>query len=187
MDRVKEIVVKVIPPSLANPFVRAHHYSGKVVVSSQLHFGCFLDGQLHGVLSYGPSLQKRAMLGLVETSNKGDKQKWNEWLELNRMAFDDYLPRNSESRCLAISFRLIKKYAPQIKWIVSYSDATASGDGTIYRASGFMLTGIKKNSSIMVMPSGERVAKNKITSHLEQRAKYAAQLGIKKIVGGGEC
>ena len=95
MDRVKEIIVKVIPPSVANPFVRKHHYSKKVVVSSQVHFGCFLDGELHGVMSFGPSLQKRAMLSLVETDNKGEHAKWNEWLELNRMAFDDVPPSPS--------------------------------------------------------------------------------------------
>ena len=28
---------------------------------------------------------------------------WNEYLELNRMAFDNVLPRNSESRAIALS------------------------------------------------------------------------------------
>lgn len=184
MAGVKDIIVKVIPPSVANPFVKVHHYSGKVVPNSTLHFGCFLDGRLHGVMSFGPSLQKRVMMGLVQTENTGEKEKWNEWLELNRMAFDDYLPRNSESRCLSIAFRLIKKYAPQIKWIVSYSDGTASGDGTIYRASGFSLTGIKRNNTILILPDGERIAKNSITSHLSQRRKYANKLGINKLWGG---
>ena len=42
---------------------------------------------------------------------------WNEFLELNRMAFDSVLPRNSESRAISMSIRLLKKYAPQVKWI----------------------------------------------------------------------
>jgi len=184
MASAKEIIVKVIPAQVANPFVVKHHYSGKVCQNSQLHFGCFLNGELHGVMSFGPSLQKRAMLSLVETDNKGEHAKWNEWLELNRMAFDDVLPRNSESRCLSIAFRLIKKNAPHIKWIVSYSDGTASGDGTIYRASGFSLTGIKRNTTILVFPDGERVAKNDITSSLASRKKYAKKLGITKLWGG---
>lgn len=46
----KEITMKVIPSSIANPFIKAHHYSGKVVNNSKLHFGVFLDGQLHGVI-----------------------------------------------------------------------------------------------------------------------------------------
>lgn len=44
MGRAKEIVVKVIPSSVANPFVKKHHYSGKVVANSSVHFGAFLGG-----------------------------------------------------------------------------------------------------------------------------------------------
>lgn len=143
MGRAKDIIVKVIPAKIANEFVKKHHYSGKVVPNSTLHFGCFLDGKLHGVMSYGTSMDKRKVLPLV------DGTLWNEMLELNRMAFDDYLPKNSESRCISISIKLIKKNAPHIKWILSYSDGTQCGDGTIYRASGFKLTGIKENKTIL--------------------------------------
>ena len=129
MGRAKDITMKVIPGSVANPFIRAHHYSGKVVNNSKLHFGVFLDGQLHGVMSYGPSLDKSKIIGLVEGTG------WNEFLELNRMAFDSVLPRNSESRAISMSIKLLKKYAPQIKWIISFADACSCGDGMIYRAS----------------------------------------------------
>ena len=50
---------------------------------------------------------------------------------------------------------MIKKNAPQIKWVISFSDACQSGDGTIYRASGFYLTGLKKNTSNILLPNGE--------------------------------
>jgi hypothetical protein len=123
MGRAKEIIVKVIPAKIANEFVKQHHYSGKVVNNSNLHFGAFLDGKLHGVMSYGSPLDKRKVLPLVQPSL------WNEMLELNRMAFDDYLPKNSESRCIAISIKLLKKNAPHIKWILSFSDGTQCGDG----------------------------------------------------------
>ena len=43
MGRAKEIVMKVIPAKVATPFMKAHHYSGKVVNNSTLHFGVFLD------------------------------------------------------------------------------------------------------------------------------------------------
>ena len=125
MGRAKEIIVKVIPSKIANEFVKKHHYSGKVVPNSTLHFGCFLDNKLHGVMSYGPSMRKDLINPLVENTG------WNEFIELNRMAFNNYLPKNSESRCIAISIKLIKKNAPHIKWIVSFSDGTQSGDGTI--------------------------------------------------------
>lgn len=178
MGRVKEIVVKVIPGKVAAPFVKAHHYSGKIVQNSQLHFGCFLDGGLHGVMSFGPSMDKRKILPLVETDNKTEATKWNEFIELNRMAFDDYLPRNSESRCLSIAFRLLRKNAPHIKYVISFSDATASGDGTIYRAAGFKLTQIKENKTILVMPDGERITILNFTNGYHDKERICRKYGI---------
>ena len=70
------------------------------------------------------------------------------------MAFSERLPRNSESRAISICFKLIKKHYPNIEWILSFSDATRCGDGTIYRAAGFVLTQINRNSSIIKLPDG---------------------------------
>jgi hypothetical protein len=171
MGRAKQIILKTIKSSIANEFVKKYHYSGKVVNLSNLHFGCFLDNKLHGVMSYGPPMDKSNVLNLVETSNKNINQKWNEMLELNRMAFDNYLPKYSESRCIAISIKLIKKNAPHIKWILSYSDGTQCGDGTIYRASGFKLTQINKNSTIYKLANGDVVAKRGDSKYNFYKAK----------------
>lgn len=159
MGRAKEILVKVIPAKIANEFVKKHHYSGKVVQNSSLHFGCFLDSKLHGVMSFGSPMVKKNVIHFVENT------KWNEVIELNRMAFDDYLPKNSESRCIAISIKLIKKNAPHIKWILSFSDANLCGDGPIYRASGFKLIGVKKNTGTYQLQSGEVVCRLTSSAH----------------------
>jgi hypothetical protein len=174
MGRAKEIIVKVIPSKIANEFVKKHHYSGKVVQNSALHFGCFLDDKLHGVMSYGSPLDKSKVLPMVQPSL------WNEMLELNRMAFDEYLPKYSESRCIAISIKLIKKNAPHIKWILSFSDGTQCGDGTIYRASGFYLTSIKTNDQIWQAPTGEKFSRMSLTDKKSEGQKRRARevLGI---------
>lgn len=174
MGRAKEIIVKVIPSKIANPFVMKHHYSGKVAPNSSLHFGAFLDGDLHGVLSYGPSMDKRKMLGLVDGTT------WNGFLELNRMAFDDYLPKNSESFCIAKTLRLIKKHAPQVKWVVSFADGTQCGDGTIYRASNFILTSIKENTTLMEFPTGDRITSLTLTAHPDSQSvkQLCKKLGV---------
>ena len=152
MSVVKNIQVKAIHSSLAAAFVKKYHYSGKVVPNSQLHFGCYLDDKLLGVMSFGASMDKTRMQGLVKGTG------WNEFIELNRMAFADELPKNSESRCIGIALRLIKKYAPHIKWVISFADGTQCGDGTIYRATGFVLTQIKRNTTIIRNENGEIVA-----------------------------
>jgi hypothetical protein len=136
------------------------------VPNSKIHFGCFLDGKLHGVLSYGSSLDKSKTIGLVKNTG------WNDYIELNRMAFDEYLPKYSESRCIAITFKLIKKHAPQIKWVLSYSDGCDCGDGTIYRASGFLLTLIKENSDLFLLPNGDKIHSMTIKSSKQLMNKY---------------
>ena len=176
MGRAKEIIVKVIPSKIANEFVKKHHYSGKVVPNSKLHFGAFLDGKLHGVMSYGSPMDKSKVLPLVQPSL------WNEMLELNRMAFDDYLPKYSESRCIAISIKLIKKNAPHIKWILSFSDGTQCGDGTIYRATGFVLTSIKNNTGQRIdEKTGEVYSQVTFSAHRPNEKEYWKQL--KKLDG----
>lgn len=178
MGRAKEIEVKVIPGSIANPFMKSHHYSGKVVNNSCLHFGCFLDGRIHGVLSFGPSLDKKKIMQLVDGTG------WNNFLELNRMAFDDYLPRNSESYCIGKTLRLIKKNAPQIKWVVSFADGCSCGDGTIYRASNFVLTSIKENFNLCLLPSGEKIHKMTLESNPTQPRKELGGKSYYDITGG---
>lgn len=179
MGRCKEIIIKVIPSNIANPFVKKHHYSGKVVNNSSLHFGAFLDGKLHGVLSYGPSTDKRKILSLVDGTG------WYDYLELNRMAFDDYLPRNSESYCIGKTLRMIKKQAPQIKWVISFADGCSCGDGTIYRASNFVLTGIKENNAIIMLPNGEKIHQLTLTSSPTQRRPELGGKSLSDISGGG--
>lgn len=155
MGGVKDIRLKVIPHDIANPFVERYHYSGTYMAKSNLHLGAFLDGSLHGVISFGSPIDKNKVIDLVHY--KGKPVKWNNMIEIHRMAFDDYLPKNSESRCLSVSFKMIEKNAPHIQWILSYADATQCGDGAIYRAVGFHLTQIKENTSMLKMPDGSVV------------------------------
>lgn len=56
-----------------------------------------------------------------------------------------------------------QKHAPHIKWVISFADAAQCGDGAIYRASGFVLTGIKENRSILELPDGYRFAGPTVT------------------------
>ena len=109
-------------------------------------------------MQFGPSLDKRKMLGLVAGT------KWNEFIELNRMAFADWLPRNSESRALGYAMRWIRKTYPHLKWVISFADATQCGDGTIYRASGFILTGITESFNLARRKDGTVIHKMTLES-----------------------
>lgn len=154
----KEIVLRPIDAADANALVTRVHYSGKVVQNSQLHIGVFYAGKLEGAMQFGPSLDKRKIQGLVAGTP------WNGFLELNRMAFSDRLPRNSESRALGVAMRLLKKHAPHVQWVVSFADGAQCGDGTIYRASGFVLTGVKKSENLVRRSDGVVIHKMTLES-----------------------
>lgn len=144
----KDIIVKPIDKPTADKIVKKYHYSRKVVPNSSLNFGIYYKGLLLGAMQYGSPTVKEKMLPLVKGA------KWDSLLELNRMAFSDALPRFSESRAIAMSFKWIKKNTPQVKWVISFADGTQCGHGTIYQASNFYLTSIKENGSIYRLPDG---------------------------------
>ena len=142
----KEIHLQPISAQAARRIVRRYHYSHKVVQNSQLHLGVFYRGTCEGAMQFGPGINKKRTLPLV--ANTG----WNNYIELNRMAFSDVLPRNSESRALAVAMRILRKQYPHLRWVITFADATVCGDGTIYRAAGFKLVQIRKNDAIRRNP-----------------------------------
>ena len=143
----KEIIIKPIPKPQADKIIKKYHYSGKVVQNSNLNFGVYYKGLLLGAMSFGSPTDKRRMLPLVKDT------KWNEMIELNRMAFSDALPRFAESRAIAMALRWIKKNS-NIKWVISFADGCQCGHGTIYQASNFKLVQIKENTQLLLLPNG---------------------------------
>lgn len=147
MASAKDLIVRPIKAADANRLVKKMHYSGKVVQNSQLHLGVFWQGRVEGVMSFGPPINKKGTINIVEGT------RWNGFIELNRMAFSERLPRNSESRAISIAMRLLRKNYPHIEWVVSFADGTQCGDGTIYRASGFVLTDIRVSDALRTNPA----------------------------------
>jgi hypothetical protein len=166
----KDIVVKPIASADARTFVERHHYSGKYYTKSQLHFGAFIDSRLVGVMSYGDPLDRSKLLPLVRDT------KWHDMIELNRMAMIDATPKNTESRFISQTVRIIKQRYKNIEWIISFADGCQCGDGTIYRAAGFILTGIKTNSGLHEY-QGEIFTTVGINTSSAMRAKLSSMVG----------
>lgn len=177
MASAKDIRIKPISANDANRIVKSIHYSGKVTQNSQVHLGVFIGDVCGGAMQFGPSIDKRKTMGLVENTG------WNNFIELNRMAFADWLPRNSESRALGWAMKWMRKTYPHIEWVISFADATQCGDGTIYRASGFVLTGIKTNKTIVKMPDGSIVANKTLANHPVHNEAYWRKRGARPLPG----
>lgn len=152
MGDAKRIRVAPVERKAADACVERWHYSGRTYPKSRLHLGVWLDGEMLGAMQFGPPLQTSNLVGLVRDTS------WNGFVELNRMAFSDRLPRNSESRALSVAMRMMREHAPHVGWCVSFADGTQCGDGAIYRASGFVLTGLKRNTSLWRTPTGAVVS-----------------------------
>lgn len=119
----------------ADRIIIARHYSGRVYRGSTLHLGVWIGGQLLGVLQYGFAMNPASADSVVAGTGM------TEYLELNRMWLDDVAPRNSESRALAASIRLIRRLRPAVKWIQSFADERCGLFGTVYQAAGFTYHG----------------------------------------------
>lgn len=178
MGDAKQIVVRPISATDAREVVQRVHYSGKVVQNSTLHLGVFYLGRLEGAMQFGSPLDRRKVLPLVRGTL------WNQMLELNRMAFSEALPRNSESRALGVAFRVLAKHRPDIKWILSFADGTQCGDGTIYRASGFLLTMIKESDNLARLPDGTVIHKMTLESNTTRPRPELGGRSYASVAGG---
>lgn len=70
-----------------------------------------------------------------------DRYTQDGWWEIKRLAMTDDCPKNSESRFIAISIKLLIK-SHKVKGIVTLADDGVGHCGTIYKASGFDYLGL---------------------------------------------
>lgn len=129
----KELRLEPIEHNVARNIWLREHYLHRDYAGATLEFGVFPPNhrELIGAIGFSSRLGG---------SVKGGKP--NTW-EIRRMWLSDiHCARNSESRVLAISCRMVKKLAPHVLYIISYSDHTLQGHkGTIYKAAGFKFSG----------------------------------------------
>ncbi len=131
---IAALYIETLDRRIARGVIRDRHYSRTVVNNSTLHLGVFQRHELVGILQYGYALNPRSMDKIVAGTAI------DEYLELNRMWLSDRAPRNSESRAIAYSIRLIRRLRPQIAWIQAFADGRC-GVGTVYQAAGFAFLG----------------------------------------------
>jgi hypothetical protein len=93
-------------------------------------YGAIFGGRYYAVAIWGHPVAR-------EYNGRG-------FLELRRMAIHDDAPQNTASRMLRVMRVLIKRAFPNTVKLISYQD-TAVHKGTIYKAAGWVVGGMKKN------------------------------------------
>ena len=126
----KSLVVKEVHSEWIDKWIAERHYLGYCPWGARLRLAVYHDGQCVGGMLWGRP-----------TAREYDQVRM---LELTRMYLDDICPRNSESRCLALATKIIRKKFPEVHTLISYSDPAYGHTGTIYRAAGWQFDGITK-------------------------------------------
>lgn len=131
---LKDLQCRIINEETATQFVSTYHYSGSSP-SPTIAFGHFYKEHLVNVILYkfptGRLMAQQVMRG-------GDSS--NTW-ELIRMVSFEPKPKNLESKCIANTFKFIRKAFPHIKIIISYADNNMGHHGYVYQASNFYYYG----------------------------------------------
>ncbi|WP_263147927.1 hypothetical protein [Pseudomonas sp. RIT-PI-AD] len=127
-----DFYVALISRKTACDLIIRHHYSHRVVSNSYLHLGAWVDGVLRGVLQFG-----YAMNPVTGARKIVEGTEVHQYMELNRMWFDDVAPRNTESQALSYAIKLIRRICPMVAWVQSFADERCGGWGVVYQAANF--------------------------------------------------
>ena len=108
------------------------HYSHSIPTGKIVKIGVWEDGKFIGVVLF--SRGATPMIG----SPYGLKQ--TEVCELTRVALTEH--KTPVSRIIAIAIRMLKKFAPGLRLIVSYADLDQGHSGGIYKAGNWIYEGV---------------------------------------------
>lgn len=110
----KDIVLKRIAGRDAKRIIVRNYRSGTFPSGVKLCLGAFVGEQCLGCVVFG--MGSRFIHTVIADGQPGDV-----W-ELARLWLSDRLPKNSESRVLAIAIKVVKKFNRELKAVVTYTD-----------------------------------------------------------------
>jgi len=138
------------------------HYSKTAPIHSYaLAFAVIENERFCGVICYG--------IGATPNIARPYGMSNGQVIELMRVALNG--KQSSTSKAVAISLRLVRKYAPNVQLIVSYADGEQQHTGTIYQATNWIYTG--------EVPTRSIIYKGKKTHPKTIYGKYGTQSVLK--------
>ena len=146
------------------------HYA-KVVPVTTIAFSVFNNNnEWCGVISYGG--------GAGCNMGKPYKLVQGKYLELNRMALNG--KQESTSKALSLSIKMIKKYKPLVKLLISYADKGQNHKGIIYQATNWFFVEQSNSSGNEVFYKGKWVhdrGPNTLQKEIRKKLTYRKKPG----------
>ena len=145
---ISKLSVRQINKSVAESFVRAHHYT-KHLSSARYTLGLFHRAEaehaffggdndtLIGCLVYGHPVSHATVTSIFKTI----PLELTSLLELTRLVVLDNYGKNIESYFIGQSFQWLRENDPNVKVLISYADPEQGHTGLIYRATNWMYQG----------------------------------------------
>jgi len=131
--------VQAIPTGDAKWLILNRHYAGRMPIVTH-SFGLFYDGDMRGVVTYGPPVSRLLCIGVAGPE-------WHDnVIELNRLVLVNNEP-NEASRLIGGSLRLLT--GPLI--VVSYADTDQRHLGIVYQATNWLYTGLSARRTDLVV------------------------------------
>jgi len=172
----RELIVRRSSVKEARPYIAAHHYSQTMPDSTTDVFMGFYDGVFAGVCVFGMGTGKGQYYRLIDDLEEG------QYRELTRLWSPDGMPKNTESRLISESIKLLPK---EVRLILSYADPSQGHLGTIYQATNWFYLGTTNSGQKMVDRDGKELHARLTSMYRKRHPEYKDLSGeeIMKIYG----
>ncbi len=142
---IKDMYVKEINSQIARPYIATFHYSKTLPDSSKYIYAGYLGDRICGIIVYGMGCGKNQYTSVIPTIKNG------EYIELTRLWCANDMPKNTESKLIAKSLKMLPK---EIKLVISFSDESKSHVGIIYQATNWYYLGKNSGSKMLICNDG---------------------------------
>lgn len=145
---VRDYMCSKVSTKDVEEFCRRYHYTG-TGGNMMWRYGLWEGPTLLGVVSY--NLPTRETCESVFGPEHFDKV-WH----MGRLAMADDAPRNSESRLIGLSMRMIRVQYPEVWGILTFAAASVGHIGYVYQATNALYTGTGGDASYLLDGDGRR-------------------------------
>lgn len=143
---VREMEVKQVDAKFARPYIATFHYSGVMPDSSKYIYAGYFKDVLCGICVFGMGAGRNQYTAIIPDIEKG------QYLELTRLWCANDMPRNTESKLISKSLKMLPD---NIKMVISFADGSKNHVGTIYQATNWNYIGTTSSGRVLVTEDGQ--------------------------------
>lgn len=169
---VRDMIVKPMSVKEARRYIATYHYSKSMPDSTKFVFAGYYDDKLAGIIVYGMGAGRSQYTALIPTIEKG------QYLEITRLWSPDSMPKNTESKLISESMKLLPK---EYKLIVTFADQNRKHRGIIYQATNSLYTGETTSGKVLVTEDGT-IQHTRLLGIYKNRHKELKNMSNKEIM-----